>query len=158
MKKKTLLTYVHPLTGTTSVEVEVTGLPVYIQVVDHHGARVSAEMVPLGANTVQLGPGGRHGTGVKVRAVNEDPSTVRRTMSMIMPGASFSQVSSASTGTTIQCAGTTSMGVDREPGVRLTVPAGSYLDMKDHGPVTVDYGGQVMTLGDAAGQGLLDVN
>ncbi|AXH66403.1 hypothetical protein SEA_SATIS_254 [Streptomyces phage Satis] len=155
--KSSLLTYDHPYTGTTSVLVEVPGLPVTIKVVEHRGARVSAELVPMGANTVQLGPDDPHGTGVKVRAVNESESGVRRTMTSILPGAVFSQTASVSGGTTIQCGGSLNMGTSRKPGAVITVPSGSFLKMREHGPVTVEHGTRVLSLAEAAEEGLFDV-
>jgi hypothetical protein len=155
--KSNLFTYDHPYTGTTSVLVEVPDLPVTIKVVEHRGARVSAELVPMGVNTVQLGPNDPHGTGVKVRAVNEGDASVQRTMTSILPGATFSQTASASGGTMIQCGGSVNMNTGRKPGAVITVPSGSFLKMRQHGPVAVEYGTRVLTLGEAAEQGLIDV-
>jgi hypothetical protein len=152
-----LLTYDHPYTGTTSILIEVPGLPVTIKVVEHRGARVSAELVPMGVNAIQLGPDGKHGTGVKVRAVNEGQN-FRQVMTQVLPGAVFSQTASASGGTSIQCGGTVRMESGREPGAVITVPSGSYLNLVKHGEIIVEHNGTPMTLAEAAGLGLLEVD
>lgn len=153
--KTNLLTYVHPHKGSTTVLVEVPDIPVLIEVFDFEGAQVSVSLTsPTARNVTQVGPGDPHGVGVKVRATNSD-APGKKSFTGVLHN-SFSFASSVG-GSVIQCAGSLSMGLDKKPGLELTVPKGSFLDMRDHGLVHVVKGLIEMSLEQAVADGLLDV-
>lgn len=128
-----LLAYDHPFTGSATVLIEVPDIPVEITVLDFPGARVGVSLaVPVERNQVQVGPGTHQGVGVTVRAVTSD-----KVSKLVITGVlrnSFSQVS-MSGGSVLQCAGSLSMGVKKAPLLNLTVPRGSFLDIRDHGAI-----------------------
>lgn len=149
-----LLTYDHPHTGSTTVLVEVPGIPVRVNIFDFAGARVGVALTTPQRRTIQVGPGDPHGTGVKIRSVDSGTQGVQTIIGGRNGSISFV---SSSGGSTIQCAGSLSMGLNKKPGLDLVVPRGSFLDVRSHGTIQVHLDQKVVSLEDAVRDGLLDV-
>lgn len=152
----TLMTYDHPYAGPATILIQTPGLPVEITLRENRHERIRAELAGAEANTIQIGPFGTRNRDVQIRAFNEQQN-VRQVLTTILPGAVFSQTARVSgKSKVVQCGGDITMGGHGlKNGSYVSAPLGCLFQLKDHGPVTVKFEGEVLTLPEATARELL---
>lgn len=155
----------HGRTGPITTQIDAGRLPIRVQVTNP-GNPAEAHVVAPGAGAAQVGPSGMTGQDMSV-TVGRSAGRLAR---LLGGGASVSAGSVRAQGRGSIAAGGSIAGVavtghgnvingqrtaPREPGVYLTLPHGSRLNLRSSGTVTVVHAGGEMSLDKAVEVGLL---
>jgi hypothetical protein len=135
----------------------VPGLPVEITLRDNPRGKVSVELAGARANTVQVGPCGKDSRDVQVRAYEEGSRDIKRAITMVLPGAVFSQTARVSgNNSVVQCGGSMVVGGhSRKDGAYVSAPLGCLFELRDSGLIGVTFEGETLTVTEAVHRRLM---